>query len=209
MLAVNALSGAVEAQEDKKVGIVHVSVKTRWPSVSLALARRLLQRVNEFNLEMRRGQATAERTFFETQLEEAGQALREAEDHLQAFLRSNRSIVSSPDLIFERERIQREVLLRQQLYGSWLQSREEARVREARNTPVITVFEEPQLPFTVEPRNSAKKGVLGGLIGGILAILVASIAHGISAVRTARTKEAQEFHRQLEEAFPSLGRRGM
>ncbi len=56
-LAVRALRVIVAANEIKTLGAVRVSVATRWPSVSLTLAERLLRAVNQFNVETRKSQA--------------------------------------------------------------------------------------------------------------------------------------------------------
>jgi uncharacterized protein involved in exopolysaccharide biosynthesis len=163
-------------------------VRTRWPSVSLWLANRLVQRVNQFNIETRRSQATAEREFVEARAVESERTLRDAEDRLQAFLQANRDIGGSPGLAFQRDRLQREVTRQNQLYTSWLQSREEARIREIRDTPVITVFENPRLAFQPVPRNLAMKVVLGGIAGAMLGVLFAFLADAVAGAREARAR---------------------
>ncbi|CAN5349343.1 Wzz/FepE/Etk N-terminal domain-containing protein [soil metagenome] len=205
--AVGTLNGMIAANEEKKLGGVTVTVKTRWPSVSLALTNRLVQRVNQFNLETRKSQAAVERQFVETQALESERALREAEDNLQAFLQSNRDISGSPGLAFGRDRLQREVTRRNQLYTSWLQSREEARIREIRDTPVITVFENPRLAFKGEPRRSALKGILGGLAGALLGVLFALLADALAGARRSKREDAREFFQMIENVTPRVLKR--
>ena len=202
--AVGALSGMITATEDKKLGGVTVAVKSKWPSVSLALANRLVQRVNQFNLETRKSQAAAERQFVEAQAVESERALRDAEDRLQGFLQANRELGGSPGLAFERERLQREVARRNQLYTSWLQSREEARIREIRDTPVITVFDTPRLAFTAEPRKSAMKAVLGGITGAMFGVLFAFLADSVAGARRSKREDAEEFFQLIERATPKV-----
>jgi uncharacterized protein involved in exopolysaccharide biosynthesis len=186
---------------------VKLSVTTRWPSVSLALAERLVQSVNQFNLETRKSQAAAERRFVEVQVGEAERALREAEDRLQSFLQRNRAIADSPELGFQRDRLQREVALRQQVYTSLVQSREEARIREVRDTPVITLLEGPRLPMVGEARKSVKKGLAGGIAGAMLGVLIALVVQGAAGARRASSTEAREFFQLVQEATPQLLRR--
>src|SRR2546426_756151 len=81
-----ALGEVVKARELKTLNAVEVTVTTRWPSVSLAIANRLVSGVQRFNVETRKSQAGAERQFVEARAEEAQRALREAEDRLQVFL---------------------------------------------------------------------------------------------------------------------------
>lgn len=204
---IRALTSIIGASEDKRLGAVRLSVTTRWPSVSLALADQLISGLNKFILMTRKSQATAERQFVETQSAEAERALREAEDRLQVFLQVNRVINSSPALQFQRERLQRDVTLRQQVYASLAQSREDARIREVRETPVITVLQPPRMPVMGEARNSIKKALLGGFAGVVVGALIAFMLHAIATTRQESTQTAREFFRLVEEAMPRFLRR--
>ena len=97
--------------------------------------------------------------------------------------------------------------MRQQIYTSLLQNREEARIREVRDTPVITVLEEPRIPLTPEPRNSLYKGILGGLLGAMLGVILALVAHVSALSRRRPSPEMNEFFRLLEQAKPRFLRR--
>jgi len=206
-VAVRALARIVTAEEDRKLGAVKLSVKTAWPSVSFAIAQRLVRGVNLFNLETRKSQAAAERQFAETQAGEAEAALRAAEDRLQSFLQQNRSISGSQELAFAMDRLRREVALRQQVYTSLVQNREEARLREVRDTPVITVLEEPRLPVMGEGRKSLQKAILGGLAGGIFGVLIAFLARALAEARLAPSEEVQEFFQLVDDATPRFLKR--
>jgi uncharacterized protein involved in exopolysaccharide biosynthesis len=204
--AVRAVGEIVKSREVRTLGAVEITVTTRWPSVSLALAERLVRGVNQFNVETRKSQAAAERQFVEAQAVEAERALREAEDRLQGFLQRNRE-VSSPQLAFEHDRLQRQVALRQQTYTSLVQNREEARIREVRDTPVITVLEAPRLPVMSEPRRSVLRGFLGGVVGVMLGALIAFLAQAVSLAQRHRGGDAQEFFNLVEEVTPRFLRR--
>lgn len=208
-LAVSALRRIIKASENRNLGAVKLSVTTKWPSVSLALAERLVRGVNQFNRETRKSQAGAERQFVEAQAREAERALRESEDRLQLFLQRNRSIAGSPDLEFQRDRLQREVALRQQVYTSLLESREEARMSEVRDTPVITVLANPRLPVVGEARKSVMKGMAGGIAGGMFGVLVAFLVQAMAGARRQRSEEAREFFQLVEDATPRFLRRAV
>lgn len=201
-LAVNALQGVIDAGEARELGGVRLAVTTPWPSVSAALAARLVGGVNRFNLETRKSQAAAERQFVEEQARVAERALRSAEDRLQSFLLRNRETGGSPVLAFERERLEREVLLQQELHTSWLKAREEARIREVRDIPVITVFEAPRQPTVGEPRGTAGKAIMGAIAGGLLGLFIALASFAIKRARGSSNAEAKEFFRLVEEAKP-------
>lgn len=201
-LGVRALAGKVAVSEEPALDAVRVSVTTEWPSVSLALAERLVTGVNEFNSKTRKSQAAAERQFVERQVADAEATLRMTEDRLEDFLRRNRVTAGAPQLASERDRLQRAVALRQELHTSWLKSREEARIREIRDMPVITVLEKPQLPIVGEPRKSAQKAVLGALTWGAVGLLLAFLVQGLTSARKATSEEAGEFFRLIDDATP-------
>jgi uncharacterized protein involved in exopolysaccharide biosynthesis len=207
-LAVTKLTGIVKSQEIKAVGGVALSVATKWPSVSLQMAQELVKGVNQFNLEKRKTQAAAERQFVETQAANAEIALRDAEDRMQEFSMRNRSTgAGSPELAFQRDRLQREVNLREQLYTALAQSAAEARSREVRDTPVITVLEEPRLAVVPESRRVALKTIVGGLMGGLVGLLIAFLSQGLAGARQTPDETAMEFFRLMEEATPRILRR--
>jgi uncharacterized protein involved in exopolysaccharide biosynthesis len=206
-LAVKQLQSMVTAGEVKSLGAVSLAVKSPWPSVSLQLAKNLITGINEFNLETRQSQAAQERHFVEARAAEAETALQDAEDRLLFFLQRNHIVTGAPELEVQRARLQRDVTVRQQIYTTLLQSREEARIREVRDTPVITVLEDPRLPLSPEPRNSIYKGVLGGLLGAMLGVILALSAHLSASVRRKPSPEVNEFFRLLEQAKPRFLRR--
>jgi uncharacterized protein involved in exopolysaccharide biosynthesis len=141
-----------------RTGMVTARVRTESPYVSLQIAERLLEGLNHFNLITRQSQAREERRFTEGRLEAARASLRAAEDVLQRFLQVNREFAEAPALMFQRDRLQREVLLQQQVVTSLAQRYEENRIREVRDTPVITIVDAPSLDRGAGDR----RRVLGG-----------------------------------------------
>lgn len=203
---VRAMHKIVSVGEIKPLNAVKFSVITKWPSVSFGVAQRLVEGINDFNLRTRKSQAMAERQFVELRAREAEDSLRAAENRLLGFLQRNRAIVA-PELQFEHERLQRELTLRTQVYTSLLQSREEAKMREVRDTPVITLIEAPRLAALGLSRRTVQKAFLGGIAGLVIGVLFAFTAEGVSALRQRPTTESQEFFRLVAEATPGFFRR--
>lgn len=191
--AVRRLLKIVSVSVAKTTGVVEVSAATRWPGVSLAIVTALMDGVNEFNLRTRQGQAAAERKFIEGRLAVARADLRQAEDRLEAFLRGNRQFTSSPELTFQRERYQRDVSLKQEVFTSLTQSYEEVRIREVRDTPLITVIEVPSVPTTPESRGGVKSVLLGLLLGGLVGTLLAFITEMMARGQKEGKGEVGEF----------------
>lgn len=201
---VKLLTNIVAASFSKTTGVVDVSVATRWPSVSLAIATELLDGVNDFNFRSRQGQATAERKFVEGRLELASAELRVAEDRLERFLATNRQYSSSPELTFQRQRLDRTVGVQQQVVTSLMQSYEDQRIREVRDTPVITIVESPNVPTQPEPRGRIKILMLGMLIGGFIGAFLALSAGMITRWRRQGGAEVDRFDDMLREVRGEL-----
>ncbi|MDQ6770829.1 MAG: hypothetical protein M3Z54_12675 [Gemmatimonadota bacterium] len=190
---IKVLGEIVTASVARTTGVVEFSVVTRWPSVSVAIAAALVDAVNEFNQRMRQAQAAAERKFVEGRLNLAGSDLRAAEDRLESFLKNNRQFASSPDLTFERDRLQRDVTLKQEVFTSLTQSYEEVRIREVRDTPVITVIESPSAPSIPEPRGRIMRVLLGLVVGGLIGMLMVFASETTTRRRKGGDADADEF----------------
>ncbi len=161
---------------DRDAGLITVRVMADSGPLAVQVNRRMLERLNEFNIEQRQNQATAETRFIEDRLELASSQLRSAEDDLAGFLERNRSVTSSPELQFEQQRLQRRVDLRQSVYQSLATSYEQARIEAVRNTPVVQVITNPERSLRPRPSNLLRNLLLG-FVGGML------LAFGIVFVR--------------------------
>ena len=169
---------ALKTLAGRETGIVDFSITTRWPDLSHQMATVLLETVQSFNLSNRITQAQAEREFLEERVGAAQGELHQVEGSMQRFLQDNRSWQDSPELIFRHEKLQREVAMRQQVYSGLMEAYEQARIREVRDTPVITIIEHPILPPRREPRGVVLKLLLGGVLGGMIAATLVVIRTG-------------------------------
>ena len=160
-LAENVISVSV----GRETGVVTVSVRTDEPELSAAIGRRLLDLISAFDLETRQSQASAERSFSEERVGQLRVELSTAEDSLKSFLVENRQFANSPQLTFEHDRLQRQVVMRQELVTAMAQAYEQARIDEVRNTPVITVIDQPEPPALPNPRRRLLKLLLGLTLG--------------------------------------------
>jgi uncharacterized protein involved in exopolysaccharide biosynthesis len=189
----------------RTTGVVGVTVRTESPVVSFEIAKRLIDGLNKFNVGTRKSQAGEERRFTESRLAEAKASLRAAEDALQYFLSGNRQIGNSPQLTFQRERLQREVTLQQQVVLGLAQQYEEARIREVRDTPVITVIERPILPAMPDPRGRVTLIILGTFVGLFLGVALVLMREGWDRQR--RHEAADPSYSLLENEWQRVRRR--
>lgn len=202
--AMDRMRAVVSAGISKPTGVVEVSVTTRWPSASLALTRAILDGINIFNERRRQNQAGGERRFAEERMEVARDELRVAEGRFEDFMRNNVDIGRSPSLALQRDRIQREVGQKQAVVTTLTQAYEEARLREVRDTPVITVFEEPWVPTTAEPRGRIKRAALGMFLGAVIGVLLAFVSMYSERLRRDSDPDADDFLRAVDEMKKDL-----
>jgi len=191
-LAIEELDDHLEVGASPKTGLVRVVVRAPDPVAAQRLAERALAEVTRFNVETRQSQAAAERRFVERRLADARADLRAAEARLRDFLEANR-IFSAAGLSFERDRLARDVSLRQEVYSSLAQNYERSRIDEVRDTPVITVVEAPARPVRPDSRGLVRLSLLS-LVGG--ALFGSILAFALDFVRSqggASTAERAEF----------------
>ena len=191
-----------------ETGTVTLSVKTEWPDLSVAIAQQLLDDLARFNLEVRQSQAASERAFIETRVEQARDDLKIAEDSLRIFLETNRQWENSPLLRFRQDAMSREVTLRSSVLNTLVQSFIEARISEVRDTPVITVLQEPFFPPRHDPRRRVLIGLLGIILGGMLGIVLAFLVEAF-ARPNAGDPAREDFDRtwsSVVRSIPFMGR---
>jgi uncharacterized protein involved in exopolysaccharide biosynthesis len=205
-LGIKMLRKMVTPDVTKSTGVVLVSVETRWPSVSLQIVTQLIAGVNHFNQRTRQSQAAAERDFLAGRLASAGDDLQSAEDHLEQFLRANRQLGDSPQLMFENERLRRELSIQQQLYTTLTQAYEDARMRAVRDTPVITIVEAPAVSSVPEPRGRIRETVIGMFLGGLAGLLLAYVGAVVARARATNNEDVELFFRTLSDLRHELSR---
>ncbi|MGD8730077.1 MAG: Wzz/FepE/Etk N-terminal domain-containing protein, partial [Gemmatimonadota bacterium] len=199
----------ISVSTGRETGIVTVEVTTEWPELSKAIADRLLDEIQVFNLETRRSQAMAERVFIEARTDSAQAAILSAEAEMETFLQANRSFDDSPELTFQHERLQRAISLRQQVYTGLVQALDEARIAEVRDTPVITVLQAPFFPPGPDDRSLVLAVALGMVLGGMGGVVLAFVVEAVR--RPAPGDPAREDFQRAWDALigsiPFVGRR--
>jgi uncharacterized protein involved in exopolysaccharide biosynthesis len=159
------LAKRIDVGVDRRTGIVSLEVEMPDRELAAAVANRMVDLLNRFNLERRQSQSKEERRFAEERLAAAERELRRAEQAHLAFLQRNRAYSESPLLSFEASRLSREVQVKQEVFLTLTKSYEQARISEVRDTPVLTVIDSAVPPaLRTRPRR-----VLGTIVAALLA----------------------------------------
>jgi uncharacterized protein involved in exopolysaccharide biosynthesis len=191
---VDKLQKIITTRLDPGTRIVTVSLATQWPSFSLALINNLLDGINDFNRITAQAKALHEREFIDERLALIRSQIDESEAQMTAFLLNNRQFARAPSLEFEHDRINRVISMRQLILESLMQTQEELRVREVRETPAFTIVEPPRVPTAPEPRGRVSSVLLGLLAGGFI-----GLAQVLIPLLLNQTREQGERNEGLEE----------
>jgi uncharacterized protein involved in exopolysaccharide biosynthesis len=191
--AIKMLAKNVTAAADPKTSVVEMKVTARTPDLALLLSQQLLSLISRYNLESRQSQASAERKFTERRLEEVKRDFREAENRLQAFLQRNRDYRNSPELLFQFDRLNRDVNMQDQVYTTLAQAYEQAKIEEVRDTPVLTIVDPPELPVRPRSRGLLKIELLTLLLGVVLGVTLALTKDVLDSSKTGHREELREL----------------
>jgi uncharacterized protein involved in exopolysaccharide biosynthesis len=202
--AMKMLASGVSATPSIKTGVITLRATTPYRELSAQIVDRFIEQINKFNLVGRQLRASAERKFTEQRLKETQAELTAAEDSMEEFLRTNRDL-GSPSLQLRRERLNRVVQARQQVYTALAQSYEQSKIEELRDTPAITVVDPPVVPIEPNPRGTIGKTlkslVFGALLGAMLAFL-------LDYFQRTGGRESEGFQELVAQARRTFRRRG-
>jgi uncharacterized protein involved in exopolysaccharide biosynthesis len=171
---VDRLLGMSFVSLDRETSVVTLTVTAESTLLAQQICAVMLSELNEFNLTRRQNQASSERAFVEKERDAARSDLRTAEEALRDFRGQNRSLGESPDLALGRDRLAREISMRQQLYTTLSEAYNQARIDEVRNTPALTIIEPPREPAEPDSRLLLLRALLG-LFGGAVAGVILSM----------------------------------
>lgn len=189
--AVETLRNALTSTISRETSIARISVRVEDPLLAEAVVANLLGLLHAFNLEVRQNRARDESRFIGERVAEVQEELLTAEGELQAFLQQNRDFRNSPDLTFRYDRLQRQVALRQEVYGTLLRAQEEARIDGVRDTPMLTVIDPPEGTGAPSPRGIPLRMTVAFMLGLLLALGVAFIN---ALARRSRQVGDPQFH---------------
>jgi uncharacterized protein involved in exopolysaccharide biosynthesis len=164
---------------DRRTGIVTIDVTLNDPVLAARTASEFIHQVESFNVNTLQTQAHARRVFTQARAQEAANALDAAQDALRRFLQENRQFRDAPTLVFEEDRLRRQVTVNQDLYLSLRRDLDNARIREVDDTPTITVIEPPVVPV----KKSGPRRLVIALVIGLLTFAGVSVAVVVADLR--------------------------
>lgn len=173
------LEDALETSIDDQSGTVTFGFGLPSPDLAAQVAQRAFQLLVRYNLETRNSSATERRRFAERELERTRTELIDAEAELRAFLEANRNGLESPRLAMRRRQLQRNVDVLTAVHSQLATEVQQSRLDEVRDTPTLTMVEEPRPPVRRESPRRVRMTLIGGVLGtaaGVVWIVLSGIA---------------------------------
>ncbi|WP_259077687.1 Wzz/FepE/Etk N-terminal domain-containing protein [Salinibacter ruber] len=187
--ALKAIENKVVASVDEETGIMTVSVTAGGSLLASDLAESFLEHFRARVREIRTEKVRERLAFVKGRFEEAEQELEVAEEQLAKFLERNQNPTTAT-LQFRRDRLQRQVSFKEQLYSELQSQLTQTRLDLQRRQPVVTVVEEPVPPKTRSAPNRTLVVLLSLIIGGFLAMGAAFVSTFVQRVE--RNDDQQE-----------------
>jgi uncharacterized protein involved in exopolysaccharide biosynthesis len=202
--AVEKLRDDLSTSVGRETGVVQVTVSADHPQLAEAVATTLLALLNDYNMELRQHRAREEERFIQGRLADAQAELLSAETGLEAFLGRNRAFRNSPELLFEHDRLQRQVLMHQEVYATLLRGMEQARLDGLRDTPLLTIIDEPAGSAEPESRGILLAAVIAFLLGLMIATFLAALREASRRSRQNGDPHFREFEHLARVALTDL-----
>jgi uncharacterized protein involved in exopolysaccharide biosynthesis len=166
-----ALAKILTVSKVKSTGSVRIAVTAPNAAVAHAIAASLVKHLDRFIGDWGRAQASEERAFVASKIEERRALLRNAEAAAAAYVSQNRNYEGSRARMFEYEALRRTVTLHEQVLVGLERSAEESAIREVRDTPLLVQIEPLRLPTQPLPRGRVLAGILGASLSGFLGLV--------------------------------------
>ena len=167
--ALLGLAGLRAIDIDKETGMLTLSVRTATPQLSAQICERYVEALEKFNDETRHASAAHHGEFIRERLNHTLAELAAAEEELANFKARNMRM-NDPELELARMRLERDVVLKSQVFTTLTSQAEVARIEEAKNIPVVRILDRPTVPAVPVPVPLVAGMVAGLIVGVILAL---------------------------------------
>ena len=152
--AVRALRNAINTNVDNKTGVTKITVVMDDKMIAKQLADTVCQRLQDFVIAYRIKKAQADYNYYVEVADEARQRLVKAQAAYAARVDYDRSVILQ-SVNSERQRLQNEANLANQIYSQLVQQRELAKAKVQEMKPVYAVVQPATVPL--RPSNSRAK----------------------------------------------------
>lgn len=185
---------------NKETGTITIAVEHRDSALARIIASRIVDSASQIFVRTSRAQAHELRMAQEARVANAGTQLTAAEDKLREFNFSNRASPVFSIAGMERERLNREIRLAEQVYTQAATEREDAYARELEATPTV-VLQDPLPPNLPKVR---KRVIMKTVIAGAVSLILISLGVVLSDLTRRRLQRPDEESDRFRKAVSGL-----
>jgi len=171
----------VKLRQDRSTGMISILCTTPDPGVSAEMANSLVEGLKKFLMAQRTTDTSRLVSEADQKTSEAESALKLADNALENFDRHNKN-TTTPDLITKRQQLQREIELQKE---TWLKMKTTVailRVSEKQKEELILVIQPAEIPWKKSWPPTMLATLGSGMFGGLLAVMLAFVRHGIRSL---------------------------
>jgi len=195
--ALEAIEEMVATAIDDETGLMRISVTAGGPHLASDIAQSFIRHLTRRVREIQTKKVRERLTFVEERFQDAEAELEQAETRLAQFSERNQNPTTAT-LQFERDRLQRQVRFKEQLYSDLQSQLMQTRLDLQRRQPVVTVVEEPAPPADRSAPLRTLIVLASLIVGGVVAI---GIAFAKAYYEEQRDEETREKLREVRESL--------
>jgi len=195
--ALEAIEEMVATAIDDETGLMRISVTAGGPHLASDIAQSFIRHLTRRVREIQTKKVRERLTFVEERFQDAEAELEQAETRLAQFLERNQNPTTAT-LQFERDRLQRQVRFKEQLYSDLQSQLMQTRLDLQRRQPVVTVVEEPAPPADRSAPLRTLIVLASLIVGGVVAI---GIAFAKAYYEEQQDEETREKLREVRESL--------
>ena len=171
-LAIRKFFRMIEVKTNKKTPLVEIYVNSNDPEFCALINWSIINTLDSLQKNFRISQVKDKKLFIESRAADVGKELIASEEKLKEFREQNRVILQSPSLLLEEARLERDIMLKMQLFTTLKTEYEMARIEEVEDTKMVQILDEPNVPIRRISPNTKNRVIIAGFVGIILGFLL-------------------------------------
>ena len=171
-IAIRKFFNMIKVRTNKKTPLVEIYVTSGEPEFCALVNWSIINTLDSLQKSFRLSQIKDKKLFIESRAADVEKELIFAEEKLKEFREQNRVILQSPTLLLEEARLEREIMLKMQLFTTLKTEYEMARIEEVEDTKMVQILDEPNVPIRRISPNTKNRVILAGFLGIIFGFLI-------------------------------------
>jgi uncharacterized protein involved in exopolysaccharide biosynthesis len=167
-----ALRGSIELTNPRDLpNVMTLQVTAQSPQLAAELANRLTDRLRSYDVELKSANAKERVAFIDGQIRDTRDRLEKAEAALEQFVARNR-VYHDPQIDLQRERLEREVNVQQEIFLTLKKEIELARIAEKKEASSISVVDRATPPRSHSRPRTLVNVALAGVVGFMMSVFL-------------------------------------